>query len=387
MRLGRTGLMISRSGFGALPLQRVPLDEACALLREAHDNDIDFFDTARAYTDSEEKIGAALGSVRNDVVIATKSHALDAKGVLFSLETSLRNLRTDHVDIFQLHNPDRLPDPDDPDGPYGGMVEAKKKGMIRFIGITNHRRELALEAARSGLYDTVQFPFSYLSSSEDEALVSECRNHDVGFIAMKALSGGLVSNVAATFAYLRQFEGVVPIWGAQRLRELREFIELEKNPPTLDESMRLTIEADRRELSGRVLPRLRLLPALSRGHTHPHGGETLIRPEENALAAVYAARVEAEDGEDSGLSRLRPLQGELSLRSRYAKASEKDARRVRGILFRARECACRREIEVCDPLNSRENYCLAVPLIRQVPRQFGQWLHTRVVAWSPCRIW
>lgn len=250
MRLGRTGLEISRSGFGALPLQRVPLDEACAILREAHDSGINFFDTARAYTDSEEKIGDALVSVRNEIVIATKSQAADAKGLFVDLETSLRNLRTDHVDILQLHNPDHLPDPRDADSLYGGLLEARKRGMARFIGVTNHRRELALEAARSGLYDTVQFPFSYLSSNEDAALAEECSQHEVGFIAMKALSGGLVSNVAATFAFLRQFEGVVPIWGVQSVQELREFIELEKNPPVLDERMRVTIERDRRELSG-----------------------------------------------------------------------------------------------------------------------------------------
>jgi len=250
MKLGRTGLEISRSGFGALPLQRVPMDEACAILREAHESGINFFDTARAYTDSEEKIGNALTGVRGDIVIATKSQAADANGVLVHLETSLRCLRTDHVDILQLHNPERLPDPQDPDSPYGGLLEAKKRGLTRFIGITNHRRELALEAARSGLYDTVQFPFSYLSSSDDMALVEECRRHEVGFIAMKALSGGLVSNVPATFAFLRQFRGVVPIWGVQSRQELREFIALEANPPALDEPMRVTIERDRQELSG-----------------------------------------------------------------------------------------------------------------------------------------
>jgi len=250
MKLGRTGLEISRSGFGALPLQRVPMGEACAILREAHESGINFFDTARAYTDSEEKIGNALAGVRRDIVIATKSMAADARGVLAHLETSLRSLRTDYVDILQLHNPDCLPDAQDPDSPYAGLLEAKRKGLTRFIGFTNHRRELALQAAQSGLYDTVQFPFSFLSSSEDVALVEECREQDVGFIAMKALSGGLVSNVPATFAFLRQFEGVVPIWGVQSLQELREFVALEKNPPALNASMRLVIERDRQELSG-----------------------------------------------------------------------------------------------------------------------------------------
>lgn len=250
MRLGRTGLTVSRSGFGALPIQRASLDDATVILRAAYESGIDFYDTARGYSDSEEKLGQALASVRSGIVIATKSHASDARELFSHLEMSLRILRTDHVDILQLHNPAKLPDPHDPGSLYGALLEAKKKGMTRFIGVTNHRRDMALEAVRSGMYDTVQFPFSYLSSNEDLALVEECKLHDVGFIAMKALSGGLVANVPATFTYLRQFSVILPIWGIQRMSELQEFIELEKNPPELDDRMRAVIERDRLELSG-----------------------------------------------------------------------------------------------------------------------------------------
>jgi uncharacterized protein len=250
MRLGRTGLTVSRSGFGALPIQRASPQDAHDILCAAHENGIDFFDTARAYSDSEEKIGQALAGVRDEIVIATKSHAANAGDLISHLETSLRNLKTDYVDILQLHNPATLPDPRDPDGLYGALRSAQKKGMTRYIGMTNHRRAVALEAVRSGQYDTVQFPFSYLSADEDRELVDECRKHDIGFIAMKALSGGLVSNIAATFTYLRQFDVVLPIWGIQRMSELQEFIELEKSPPALDEQMRDCIEQDRRELCG-----------------------------------------------------------------------------------------------------------------------------------------
>jgi uncharacterized protein len=250
MRLGRTGLMVSRSGFGALPLQRTSLEEATAILRAAHEAGITFYDTARAYTDSEEKLGIALSEVRRDIVIATKTFASTGVELFTHLETSLRNLKTDHVDILQLHNPAALPDPDDPEGLYGALQEAKRRGMTRFIGVTNHRRDVALEAARSRLYDTVQFPFNHLSSKEDIALVEECERHDVGFIAMKALSGGMVSHIPATFAYLRQFPGVLPIWGIQRMSELKEFLRLEEDPPAMDERMRAMIETDRTELAG-----------------------------------------------------------------------------------------------------------------------------------------
>jgi len=250
IRLGRTNLMVSRVGFGALPIQRISLEDAGFLLRKAYDNGINFFDTARGYTDSEEKIGYALSDVRSNIIIATKTHANDKKSLFEQLETSLKNMKTDYIDIYQLHNPSELPDPDDPDGVYSGLLEAQKKGMIRFIGITNHRLNLALDAVKSGLYDTIQFPLSSLSSDEDIELVQEADRHDMGFIAMKPLSGGLITRVAPTFAFLRQFDNVVPIWGIQRESELDEFIELEKNPPALDEDMWKTIEQDKKELQG-----------------------------------------------------------------------------------------------------------------------------------------
>lgn len=250
MRLGRTNLWIGRTGFGALPIQRVSMEEAGHLLRKAYDNEINFFDTARAYSDSEEKIGYALADVRKKIIIATKSHASDKKTLFEHLETSLKNLKTDYIDIYQLHNPETLPDPDDPDGLYAGLLEAKKRGMIRFIGITNHRLDVAMAAVQSHLYDTVQFPLSSLSTEEDLKLVAECEKNDIGVIAMKAMSGGLITNAASTFAFLRQYSNVIPIWGIQRESELDEFLLLEKNPPRLDEKLMEIIQKDRTELAG-----------------------------------------------------------------------------------------------------------------------------------------
>jgi len=248
--LGKTDLMVSRSSFGALPVQRVSFEEAKKLLRKAYDNGINFFDTARAYSDSEEKIGYALSDVRNEIIIATKSHAQDRKTLLEHLHTSLKNLKTDYVDILQLHNPAILPNPEDPEGLYAGLLEAKEKGLVRFIGITNHKIKNAMDAAASELYDTIQFPLSSLSSDTDLLLIQECKKRNIGLIAMKALSGGLITNAASAFSFLRQFDNVVPIWGIQRETELDEFISLEKKPPLLDEAMWAIINKDRRELSG-----------------------------------------------------------------------------------------------------------------------------------------
>lgn len=250
MRLGRTGLMVSRSGFGALPIQRISFDESRELLLKAYESGINYFDTARQYSDSEEKIGYALSGVRENIIIATKSHAEDKKTLFEHLETSLKNLKTDYIDIYQLHNPATLPDPNDPDGLYAGMLEAKRNGLIRHIGITNHSIKNAIDAAESGLYETVQFPLNSLASDEDLKLVGICRQLDIGVVAMKAMSGGLITNPATTFAFLRQYDNVIPIWGLQKVSELEDFIALENNPPVLDESMWEIINRDRAELAG-----------------------------------------------------------------------------------------------------------------------------------------
>lgn len=250
IKLGRTNLMVTRSGFGALPIQRISFEDAKKILRKAYDNGINFFDTARMYSDSEEKIGYSLSDVRKDIIIATKSHANDKETLLKHLQTSLKNLKTDYVDILQLHNPEKLPNPEDPNGLYAGLLEAKKRGLVRFIGITNHRIDNAMEAATSELYDTIQFPLSSLSADNDLKLITECKKRDIGVIAMKALSGGLITNVASTFTFLRQFDNLVPIWGIQRETELDEFIALEKTPPVLDDNMWSIINKDRLELAG-----------------------------------------------------------------------------------------------------------------------------------------
>lgn len=250
VRLGKTNLMVTKTAFGVLPLQRVEMPEAVRILRKAYENGINFFDTARGYTDSEEKIGNALSDVRKEIIIATKTQARTKDQLLKHLETSLQKLKTDYIDLYQLHNHDRLPVQDEPESLYQTLLDARKSGVIRHIGVTNHRRKLAFEAIDTGMFECLQFPFSLLASKEDIELVEACRTKDIGFIAMKALSGGLITNAAAAFTYLRQYENAVPIWGIQRESELDQFIALEKNPPVLDAAMQKQIEKDRTELAG-----------------------------------------------------------------------------------------------------------------------------------------
>ncbi len=248
MRLGRTGLMVTRTSFGVLPIQRVDFATAEALLRKAYDAGINFYDTARAYTDSEEKIGRALSAVRKSIIIASKTQAKTAAKLEEDLETSLRYLQTDYIDIYQFHNPQFIID--EGHELYQAALKAQKAGKIRYISVTNHGLARAKEMVSSGLFDTMQFPLSALSSDDDLSLAELCRQHDVGLIAMKAMAGGLITDPTATFALLRSYGNIVPIWGIQKMEELEQFIALEQKPPVLDDELRSSIEKDRREISG-----------------------------------------------------------------------------------------------------------------------------------------
>lgn len=248
--LGKTGITVNKNGFGALPIQRIPVADAVGLARKAYDAGITFFDTARWYTDSEEKLGEAFDGMREKVYIATKTGATNAEEFWENLETSLRNLRTGYIDIYQFHNPPFCPKPGDGSGLYEAMMEAKKQGKVRHIGITNHRLAVAEEAIESGLYETLQFPFCYLATERDVALVNKCEEAGMGFIAMKALSGGLITDSAAAYAYLAQYANVLPIWGVQRESELDEFLSYIDNPPVMTEELTAVIARDREELSG-----------------------------------------------------------------------------------------------------------------------------------------
>ena len=248
--LGKTGITVNINGFVALPIQRISLDDAVALARRAYEAGMTFFDTARFYTDSEEKLGEAFDGMREKVCIATKTAAQNAEDFWKDLEVSLHNLRTDYIDIYQFHNPSFCPKPGDGTGLYEAMLEAKAQGKIRHIGITNHRLAVANEAIDSGLYETLQFPFCYLATEKDLELVKKCKEADMGFIAMKALSGGLINNSAAAYAFEAQYDNVLPIWGVQRKSELEEFISYIDNPPVMNDEIKALIEHDRKELSG-----------------------------------------------------------------------------------------------------------------------------------------
>ncbi|RHM61704.1 aldo/keto reductase [Coprobacillus sp. AF33-1AC] len=250
VKLGKTGIEVNKNGFGALPVQRVNKEEAKVILQKAYQNGINFFDSARAYSDSEEKIGYALSDVRSQIIIATKTMATTVEQFWQDLNTSLACLKTDYIDIYQFHNPSFCPKPGDGTGLYEAMLEAKKQGKIKHIGITNHGLKVAHEAVESGLYKTLQFPFNYLASEEEHELVRLCKEKNVGFICMKALSGGLITRSDVAYAYLAQYDHVLPIWGIQKERELDEFLSYQTQPPVINEEIKAVIQKDQEELAG-----------------------------------------------------------------------------------------------------------------------------------------
>lgn len=246
--LGKSGIRVTKTAFGALPIQRRTMDDAILILRAAYDKGITLYDTARGYTDSEEKLGRALSDVREHIVLATKTHAPDADGMARHLEESLSALKTDVIDIYQFHNPADVPLADDPR--YRAMEDFKRQGMIRHIGITTHSADRAVLAARSGLYETVQYPISCISDPRDLEVVETCRDLGVGVLGMKALAGGLISDARLSFAALDPYDHLAPLWGVQHMHELNQLVALDNDPPALDDAMRARIAALREELGG-----------------------------------------------------------------------------------------------------------------------------------------
>ncbi|HIW37326.1 MAG TPA: aldo/keto reductase [Candidatus Treponema faecavium] len=244
--LGRSDLLVSRTAFGAEGLcQAGSAEDAAGLVRAAYDSGVNFFDTAHNHTDCERLLGAALYGVRQNVIVATKTASASAGGVLRDLEESLAALQTDVIDLYQLENPQTLPLPGDAGGVYDVLLDAKKQGKIRHIGIAAESMETAVEAVESGCYETLQFPFHMLLPEETDSIVKLCLQHDVGFIAMRPLCGGLLMNIPLAFGFLRQYENVVPVWGVKTHDELQQILFFEAHPPLVDEAFMNDVRAQR----------------------------------------------------------------------------------------------------------------------------------------------
>jgi predicted aldo/keto reductase-like oxidoreductase len=229
VRLGKTELQVSRVGFGGIPIQRLTDGEAVKVVRRCLDLGITFYDTATGYTTSEERIGRALAGRREQVIIATKTPARDRATAEEHLEQSLKRLNTDYLDLWQFHNVSTFEAYEQVLGPDGAMeaaLEALRAGKIGHIGITSHSLDMALKAVPSGFFETIQFPFNFVTHEPAKELVPLAQVHDVGFIAMKPLAGGLLDEANLAIKYLLQFDNVLPDPGIQKIEEIEQIVDI-----------------------------------------------------------------------------------------------------------------------------------------------------------------
>jgi len=251
--LGNTGITVPQNGFGALPIQRISKEDAVHLLRKAYKGGIRFFDTARAYTDSEEKLGAAFSDGyldRSEIIIATKTPAKTPDDFWKDLETSLKLLKTDYIDIYQFHLMGECWLPGEDNGMYDCMQRAKEQGLIRHIGGTAHKIGVARQIVESGVYETLQYPISYLADNKEKELIKMCNDKGVGLICMKALAGGLITDSKAAMAFMSQYDGLVPIWGIQKESELDEWLSYMEDTPVMNDEISEFIRSEQEELMG-----------------------------------------------------------------------------------------------------------------------------------------
>jgi uncharacterized protein len=252
VRLGKTNLEVSRVGIGGIPIQRPSEDEAIKIIHRALDLGINFIDTAAGYGASEERIGKALVGRRDQVIIATKSGQPSKAEAMTELERSLKRLKTDVIDIWQLHNissSEKYAQVTGPGGSLEAAHEALQAGKIRHVGLSSHNLDVALEAVKSGLFETIQFPFNYVTREPADELIPLAKKHDVGFIGMKPFAGGMLGNANLSIKYVLQFDSVVPDPGIQKVEEIEEIVTIvESGDWTLTVQEQQEIEARRAEL-------------------------------------------------------------------------------------------------------------------------------------------
>ena len=255
IRFGKSGVMVSKIAFGGIPIQRLSISEATAVVRRTIDLGINFIDTANLYTDSEEKIGLAIKDLpRDSIIIATKSVALDKKTFLENLDLSLLRLGTDYIDFYQHHDissPERYEAVMGENGAFVGMMEAVRAGKIRFPAISSHNIPLSLQIMREEKFFAIQLPLNYVDDTAAEEAVMLAKELDMGFIAMKPFGGGLLNNAMLSIKYLSQFDHVVPDPGIEKISEIEEIVKIVESGEKLSMDDRVAIEKIKMELGER----------------------------------------------------------------------------------------------------------------------------------------
>jgi predicted aldo/keto reductase-like oxidoreductase len=259
IRLGKTGMMVTRLGFGGIPIQRLNEADAVAVVKKCLDLGLNYIDTANGYSTSEERIGKAVKGRRHDVIIATKTFPGTPEMIEANLELSLKRLDTDYIDLYQFHGVndkatlDKILEPEN--GLYKVFEKAKKAGKIRHIGITSHQIDAAKEQVKCGRFETIMFPFNFITNEPATELLPLCREHDMGFIVMKPLAGGMLDNATIAFKYLLQFPDIVSIPGIEKIHEIEEIYQIYSGTPEMTAAEKKQMQRMRKELGNRFCRR------------------------------------------------------------------------------------------------------------------------------------
>jgi len=251
LELGQTGLTVSEVGFGCIPIIRLSSKEAIDVLSYGFDRGINFFDTANAYRDSEQKIGMALRGHRHEIVLATKTGKRDAAWAALHIENSLRMLQTEYIDLYQFHQVSKKEDWEAIIAPGGAMesvLKAKEQGKIRNIGITSHSYSMSLEYIKTGLFATIMFPFSFIEEKAAGEMLDLSQEKKMGFLAMKPFGGGVIDNAALAFKYLRQYPEAIPIPGFDCREYIDEVLTMYEQPNMITEEDKASMEKYRQDL-------------------------------------------------------------------------------------------------------------------------------------------
>jgi len=258
IRLGKTNLMVTRIGFGGIPIQRLNENDAVAVVKRCLDLGINFIDTANAYSTSEERIGKAIAGRREGLILATKTTSRSGKGVKAHIEQSLKQLGVDSLDLYQFHSVSDFGSLDmvlAPDGPMAAVEEAKKAGKIKHVGITSHQIDVAKKAVATGRFETIMFPFNFVTDEAERELLPLAREHDVGFIDMKPLAGGMITTAKIAFKYLFQFPDVATIPGIEKLHEIDEIVDILNRPLKLTAAEKKEMQKLKQQLGTRFCHR------------------------------------------------------------------------------------------------------------------------------------
>lgn len=250
--LGKSGIAVSAVGLGGIQFSKISRQAVARIIGAAIDEGITFLETAHGYFDSEKKMGPALRGRRQAVILASKSSARDGKTFAHHLDESLRRLRTDVIDVYQLHGVDTDEALAQAMGVRGAVAAARKaikQGKIRSLGISSHSLDVSLKALELDVFDSLQYPISLINTEIPRSgMIGRARRRNVGLIAMKPLGGGRIGSARLALGYIYRYRGVVPVVGVETPAQVRQLARLARRPPRLSPADMQAIRKIRRTI-------------------------------------------------------------------------------------------------------------------------------------------